>query len=79
MNSWTRATPEEAMAILVRTYARKVRSEARWSLATLPEFSSVRDMHDSRLWLCALRGGDSREQALWLETEDEDGCLLPSS
>lgn len=27
---------------LVLTYARKVLSEAKWSLATLPEFSSVR-------------------------------------
>lgn len=26
---------------LVRTYARNVRSEARWSRATLPEFSNV--------------------------------------
>lgn len=34
-------TPEEAIARLVRTYARKVRSEARWSRATLPEFSST--------------------------------------
>jgi hypothetical protein len=33
-------TPAEAMARLVRMYARKVRSEARWSRATLPEFSS---------------------------------------
>lgn len=31
------------MARLVRTYARKVRSEARWSLATLPVFSNVSD------------------------------------
>jgi hypothetical protein len=30
------------MAKLVLTYARKVLSDARWSLATLPEFSSVR-------------------------------------
>lgn len=34
-------TPMEAIVRLVRTYARKVRSEARWSRATLPEFSSV--------------------------------------
>lgn len=32
-------TPALANARLVRTYARKVRSEARWSRATLPEFS----------------------------------------
>lgn len=34
-------TPAEAMAKLVLTYARKVRSDARWSLATLPTFSSL--------------------------------------
>jgi len=42
VKSWTRATPADDMARLVRTYARNVRSEARWSRATLPEFSSVR-------------------------------------
>ena len=31
-----------AMTRLVRVYARKVRSEARWSRATEPEFSRVR-------------------------------------
>lgn len=41
-NSWTRATPVEARTREVRTYARKVLSEARWSLATEPLFSSVR-------------------------------------
>ncbi|PIL35190.1 hypothetical protein GSI_02980 [Ganoderma sinense ZZ0214-1] len=34
-------TPVEAMVRLVRVYARKVRSDARWSRATLPEFSRV--------------------------------------
>lgn len=42
VKSCTRATPVETIARLVLTYARKVRSEARWSLATLPEFSRVR-------------------------------------
>ncbi|KAK0443664.1 P-loop containing nucleoside triphosphate hydrolase protein [Desarmillaria tabescens] len=40
-NSWARATPVEARTREVRTYARKVRSEARWSRATEPLFSSV--------------------------------------
>lgn len=34
-------TPVDAIAKLVRTYAKKVRSAARWSRATLPVFSSV--------------------------------------
>ena len=34
-------TPVEAIVRLVRVYARKVRSDARWSRATLPEFSRV--------------------------------------
>jgi len=46
LNSWTRATPVDAMARLVRTYAKNVRSEARWSLATLP-------------WFCSLKAGVS--------------------
>lgn len=37
-------TPDEAMAKLVRMYARKVRSEARWSRATLPEFTNVSEV-----------------------------------
>ena len=41
-NNWTRATPVEARTSEVRTYARKVLSDARWSLATEPLFSSVR-------------------------------------
>ena len=40
-------TPVDAMVRLVRAYARKVRSEARWSRATLPEFSSVSSSPDS--------------------------------
>lgn len=39
VKSWTRAIPALAKARLVRTYARNVRSDARWSRATLPEFS----------------------------------------
>ena len=42
VKSCTRATPIEASASEVRTYARKVRSEARWSRAVEPEFRSVR-------------------------------------
>ena len=42
VNSCTSATPVLAMTRLVRVYARKVRSEARWSRATEPEFSRVR-------------------------------------
>ena len=34
-------TPVDAIVRLVRTYARKVRSDARWSRATLPAFSRV--------------------------------------
>ena len=40
-------TPVDAMVRLVRAYARKVRSDARWSRATLPEFSSVRQSFHS--------------------------------
>lgn len=36
-------TPVDAIVRLVRAYARNVRSDARWSRATLPEFS--RDIH----------------------------------
>ncbi len=41
VNSWTRATPVEARARDVRTYARNVRSDARWSRAVLPLFSKT--------------------------------------
>jgi len=43
-NSCTSATPADAKERLVRTYARKVRSEARWSRATEPVFCSVSEM-----------------------------------
>jgi hypothetical protein len=36
-------TPADAKARLVRTYARKVRSDARWSRATEPVFCRVRE------------------------------------
>lgn len=35
-------TPVDAMVKLVRTYAKNVLSDAKWSLATLPEFSRVK-------------------------------------
>lgn len=38
--SCTSATPDDAIARLVLMYARNVLSDARWSRATLPEFSS---------------------------------------
>jgi len=45
VKSCTSATPDETMARLVLIYARNVRSDARWSRATLPEFSSRNPTH----------------------------------
>ena len=55
-------TPEDAIARLVLMYAKNVRSDARWSRATLPEFSSRSSTHfrplqkgsdlDKRSWFC---------------------------
>ena len=36
-------TPIDEIARLVRRYAKKVLSDAKWSLATLPEFSSTNE------------------------------------
>lgn len=44
----------DAIARLVRTYARKVRSDARWSRATLPAFSSV-SAGENRFGVCGVR------------------------
>ena len=38
---WDGPTPADAKERLVRTYARKVRSDARWSRATEPVFRKV--------------------------------------
>jgi hypothetical protein len=79
-------TPEEAIARLVLMYARNVRSDARWSRATLPEFSSRNSTHfltlqkgsglDERSWFCCeymhCKFGES-ELVLSLDSLSESG------
>jgi hypothetical protein len=66
LNKRDSPTPEDAIARLVLTYAKNVRSDARWSRATLPEFSSRNSTHfrsvtlqkgsdfDKRGWFCCV-------------------------
>ena len=76
-------TPELAIARLVLMYARKVRSEARWSLATDPEFSSRKEVEfniDCHVeGFCA--GGSSvrrEDEAGWaIEVEFAFGVVAP--
>ena len=40
---WHTLTPADVIAKLVRTYAKNVRSDTRWSRAVLPEFLRVQE------------------------------------
>lgn len=69
-------TPDEAIAKLVRMYARKVRSDARWSRATLPEFSKRSDTPSGRnLQCCSLQF----DWSVLPISEQVLGTLFPSS
>jgi len=71
--SCTRATPADANARLVRTYAKKVRSDARWSRATEPVFCRVSERMNGR----AAAGETSSLSAFRLV--DDVGADGPSS
>ena len=67
-------TPALANAKLVRTYARKVRSAARWSRATEPVFSSISDGSTRRHTFFA----DLATLPVRLESVSEDESRSPS-
>ena len=75
-------TPVDAIAKLVLTYARKVLSDARWSLATLPAFSSIR-LGECIFGRCFHKGGfgwdgewgsgvEDMEEVVWFISEAHD-------
>lgn len=79
--SWTSATPIVTNVRLVLTYAKNVRSLARWSRATLPELSRMRS-GCGRRWVARLRrdGRCACGCSPWSSSlEDERVCSGASS
>ena len=77
-------TPADAKERLVRTYARKVRSDARWSRATEPVFRKVSERLNGTFGVpaptsAAAAGKEVLSAFGWEEEEEEGACASARS